>query len=248
MRSSGSPSSSPRCAFVANVHPSLRVFGRSWLKTIGEADRQWRAFCLPFVCLVLAFHFVRTSSDLLYTVMSGSHKRVLFQAKSCCVFERGGLLFELSPFFFPENGRVSLDWFLCLLHNGLWMHSVCKYFNSQFLSPNIVFALSTRSEYWCVTSDDCRPLLQASVALSCWEPVIWRQEYFHRTDRRNRICLLLSTVVHCTWSLFTPNVAFYVVLFNARQISHHSFFFFTVSIFPAPSPSSCTAIATSALV
>lgn len=131
---------------VANAHPSLCVLGRKrvfsgWNEK--GAYIQWFALSCRSVCLILAFYFALKSS--VCTVMSDFHKQVLLQAKSCCVFERGGLLLELGTSF-SATGRVSLDWFLCLRHNWLWRPSGCKYFQANM---HTVFTLSARSEYWC---------------------------------------------------------------------------------------------------
>lgn len=136
------------------------------------------SFRLPCTCFPLK------SPDLLYTVMSDFHKQVLLQAKSCCVFERGGYCQNWTLFFLKMEGLVWIGPFVFYTTD----FGCTLYVNISTPVPqanrHILFTLSTRSEYWCMTSDDCMPLLHASVALSRWEPVIWRQNMRGLWQRR----------------------------------------------------------------
>lgn len=160
--SSGSTSSFPCCGKCAS---QLVCF-------VVERNRQLHAMVgssCRSVCLVLAFYFALKSS--VCVVMSDFHKQVLLQAKSCCVFDRGGLLVELGNS--SETGRVGLDWFLCLQHNWLWRPSGWKCFQA-----NMRVVLRSPPDQNIVTSDGCFsfPRISAFILLRAW--LLWQRRAF----------------------------------------------------------------------
>lgn len=81
------------------------------------------AFRLPCTCFPFCTQVVRF---VIYCYVRLPQASIVAGKELLCVWERG-LLLELGPFFL----KISLDWSLCLLHNWLCIHSVCKYFNSN---------------------------------------------------------------------------------------------------------------------